>query len=199
MTTPAKLEVRGLSKCFWGQKGRTVSVVEGLDLAVADREFLAVIGPSGCGKSTILRMIDGLLPPDKGEIRIEGKLVVGPGGSRGMVFQNGDLFPWRTALQNVEFGLQMLGVSRDKRRAIALQHLTLVGLTGFEDAYPYQLSGGMQQRVGIARALAIDPAVPSDGRAIWSAGRPDAGAFAGRVIADMADASEDSSFRDAQY
>ena len=144
---------------FGDKRERTVSVVEGLDLAVADREFLAVIGPSGCGKSTILRMIDGLLPPDKGEIRIEGKLVVGPGGSRGMVFQNGDLFPWRTALQNVEFGLQMLGVSRDKRRAIALQHLTLVGLTGFEDAYPYQLSGGMQQRVGIARALAIDPAV----------------------------------------
>ena len=134
-------------------------MVDGLNLSVADREFVAVIGPSGCGKSTILRLIDGLLPPDRGDIQIDGKSVAGPGGSRGMVFQSADLFPWRTALQNVEFGLEMLRVPKFERKKIARQNLALVGLGGFEHAYPYQLSGGMQQRVGIARAFAINPAV----------------------------------------
>lgn len=136
-----------------------VSVLDDISLAVADLEFVAILGSSGCGKSTFLRIVDGLIPADRGEIRIGGRLVEGSGHGRGMVFQSFDLFPWRTALGNVEFGLQMAGVARQERRERAQQWIDRVGLAGFESAYPHQLSGGMQQRVGIARALAIDPEV----------------------------------------
>jgi len=128
-------------------------------LAVADLEFVAIVGPSGCGKSTFLRIVDGLIPPDTGTIRLNGALVNGPGHRRGMVFQSFDLFPWRTAISNVEFGLEMQNLPRTERRRRAHHWIELVGLQGFENSYPHQLSGGMQQRVGIARALAIEPEV----------------------------------------
>ena len=158
---PPKLELRNVQKSFPAARrgGERVAVLQDLSLAVADQEFLAIIGPSGCGKSTILRIIDGLIPPDSGEIRIDGQPVRGPGGGRAMVFQSFDLFPWRTTIQNIEFGLEMAGRPKAERCAIAREHVDLVGLQGFEDAYPHQLSGGMQQRVGIARALAVDPGV----------------------------------------
>jgi NitT/TauT family transport system ATP-binding protein len=159
VSPPPKLELRSVRKEFRAPRGGRVPVLEDLSLSVADQEFLAIIGPSGCGKSTILRIIDGLIPPDSGEILLDGRKVTGPGGGRAMVFQSFDLFPWRTAIQNIEFGLETAGVPKAERREIARRHIELVGLQGFEDSYPHQLSGGMQQRVGIARALAVDPSV----------------------------------------
>ena len=157
---PAKLEVRSVSKSFRRPDGQIMPVVEGLSLQVANLEFLALLGPSGCGKSTLLRMIDGLTPCDTGSIHLDGEDITGlPGKGRGMVFQTFDLFPWRTALGNVEFGLEVKGVSNPGRRECARRYLRLVGLEGFEDSFPHQLSGGMQQRVGIARAFAIQPEV----------------------------------------
>jgi len=154
-----KLEVRDLSKSFRRAKGDPVRVIDGLSFAVADLEFLAIIGPSGCGKSTVLRLIDGLIEPDRGAIYLNGRQVTGSGQGRGMVFQSFDLFPWRTALNNVEFGLELQGIPRAERRAKSREYIALVGLQGFEDAYPHELSGGMQQRIGLARALAIRPEV----------------------------------------
>ncbi len=155
-----KLEVQGVNKSFRKPDGDIMPVVQDLSLQVANLEFLALLGPSGCGKSTLLRIVDGLIPCDAGRILLDGKDVTGiPGQGRGMVFQTFDLFPWRTALGNVEFGLEIKGVPAAERRERARHYLDLVGLTGFEDSYPHQLSGGMQQRVGIARAFAIQPEV----------------------------------------
>jgi len=154
-----KLEVRGLSKSFRRAKGEPLCVIDRLSFEVADLEFLAIIGPSGCGKSTILRLIDGLITPDSGAVYLNGKPVSGSGQGRGMVFQSFDLFPWRTALGNVEFGLELQGVPAAERREASRAYIALVGLGGFEDSYPHELSGGMQQRIGLARALAIRPEV----------------------------------------
>lgn len=154
-----KLEVSGLTKGFPRGRGETVPVLDKVSFAVADLEFVAIVGPSGCGKSTFLRIVDGLMPPDGGEVRVNGQAVHGPGHGRSMVFQSFDLFPWRTALGNVEFGLEMLDIPRQERRERAQRWIERVGLVGFENAYPHQLSGGMQQRVGIARALAVEPEV----------------------------------------
>ena len=159
MASP-KLEVRAVSKSFPRPNGELLPVVQELSLEVANLEFLALVGPSGCGKSTLLRIIDGLIPCDRGAIFLNGREVTGtPGQGRGMVFQTFDLLPWRTALGNVEFGLEIQGVPRAERRELGRRYIQLVGLSGFEDAYPHQLSGGMQQRIGIARAFAIRPEV----------------------------------------
>ena len=156
----AKLEVRNVSKSFRQPDGQLMPVVEAFSLQVSNLEFLALLGPSGCGKSTLLRMIDGLMSCDTGSIHLDGKDITGlPGKGRGMVFQTFDLFPWRTALGNVEFGLEVKGIANPERRARARRYLSLVGLEGFEESFPHQLSGGMQQRVGIARAFAIQPEV----------------------------------------
>jgi len=157
--TGPKLEVSHLSKGFLRASSGAMPVLDDLSLAVADLEFVAIVGPSGCGKSTLLRIVDGLIPPDSGTIRLNGALVNGPGHGRGMVFQSFDLFPWRMAIGNVEFGLEMKNLPRAERRARARRWIELVGLQGFENSYPHQLSGGMQQRVGLVRALAIDPAI----------------------------------------
>ncbi|ACL16475.1 ABC transporter ATP-binding protein [Methanosphaerula palustris] len=133
--------------------------LEQINLHVQTGEFLVIIGPSGCGKSTFLDMVGGLSQPDKGEIFIDGKQVKGPGLDRGIVFQQYALFPWRTAQENVEVGLEAQKIEKDKRHAISKDYLSLVGLTGFENRYPYELSGGMKQRVAIARALALNPDV----------------------------------------
>jgi len=140
--------------------GSRVSAVEDVSFAVEESEFLCLVGPSGCGKTTLLNLIAGFLTPTNGEIRIGGRAVTGHGFDRGVVFQDfAQLFPWRTALGNVTFGLEMKGVSRREREVIALRQLELVGLAKFARVYPHHLSGGMQQRVAIARALAYNPAV----------------------------------------
>jgi len=129
----------------------------GIDLEIKKGEFVSIVGPSGCGKSTFLDLVGGLSKPTGGNIFIDGNPVNGPGLDRGIVFQQYALFPWRTALGNVEFGLESKDVAKNKRAEIAQKYLSLVGLTGFESRYPYELSGGMKQRVAIARALAYDP------------------------------------------
>jgi NitT/TauT family transport system ATP-binding protein len=140
--------------------GRVVPGVRGVNFAMEASEFLCVVGPSGCGKSTLLNIIAGFLTPTSGEIHIGGAPVNGHGMDRGVVFQDfAQLFPWRTALGNVAFGLEMKGVAKAEREAIALEQLRLVKLESFAKSFPHHLSGGMQQRVAIARALAYNPAV----------------------------------------
>ena len=158
MTQP-KLEVSHLTKTFSRGRGELIPVLDDVSFSVADLEFVAIVGPSGCGKSTFLRIVNGLIPADSGTICIDGHAVTGPGHGLGMVFQGFDLFPWRTAIGNVEFGMEMMNVPQRERRERAQRWMERVGLTGFEQAYPHELSGGMQQRVGIARALAIEPKV----------------------------------------
>jgi NitT/TauT family transport system ATP-binding protein len=159
MTLP-KLELRNLNKSF-PRGDDVIPVIEDFSIAIPNLEFIAIIGPSGCGKSTLLRLIDGLIPSDSGSIYVDGKDVTGVvgGHGRGMVFQCFDLFPWRTTRGNVQFGLEVMGLSAPERHEIASHYIELVGLSGFSDAYPHELSGGMQQRVGLARALAIKPEI----------------------------------------
>ena len=153
------IEVRDVTLIYDTPSGR-VPGVQGVSFDIDPSEFLCIVGPSGCGKSTLLNIIAGFLAPTGGEIKIGGKLVTGHGMDRGVVFQDfAQLFPWRTALANVSFGLEMKGVSRAEREKIALEQLRLVKLDKFVRSYPHHLSGGMQQRVAIARALAYNPAV----------------------------------------
>ncbi|MFE5613557.1 ABC transporter ATP-binding protein [Streptomyces sp. NPDC056463] len=143
-----------------GTRGsREFTAVDGIDLEIAAGEFVALVGPSGCGKSTLLDMLGGLTRPTGGRILLDGTPVTGPGLNRGIVFQQYALLPWRTAQGNVEFGLEATGVPRRERAARAREFLDLVGLSGFEDRHPHELSGGMRQRVAIARSLAYDPDV----------------------------------------
>ncbi|MGV9455022.1 ABC transporter ATP-binding protein [Streptomyces sp. NPDC003635] len=135
------------------------TALDGIDLEIADGEFVVLVGPSGCGKSTLLDLLGGLTSPTGGRILLDGEPVTGPGLDRGIVFQQYALLPWRTAQGNVEFGLEATGVPRRQRAARAREFLDLVGLTGFEDRHPHELSGGMRQRVAIARSLAYDPDV----------------------------------------
>jgi len=151
------IHVEQLSMVFPGQ--REVAALEEISLSVADGEFLSVIGPSGCGKSTLLHIIDGLLPATSGRVLVDGETVSVPGPDRGMVFQEFGLLPWRTVRANVELGPELRGVAAAERRRIAQEFLGLVGLHGFEDRHPHELSGGMRQRVSIARALALDPKI----------------------------------------
>ncbi len=157
----AKLELKRLAKAFPRGSEPPLEVVRDFTLEIRNLEFLSVIGPSGCGKSTLLRLIDGLILADSGRILMDGRDVTGVvgGEGRGMVFQSFDLFPWRTTRGNVEFGLEVAGAGKAERRERAEHYIRLVGLEGFEDAYPHELSGGMQQRVGFARALAIRPEI----------------------------------------
>ncbi|GAA3177466.1 ABC transporter ATP-binding protein [Streptomyces virens] len=135
------------------------TALDGVDLEIADGEFVVIVGPSGCGKSTLLDLLAGLDRPTGGRILLDGRPVTGPGPDRSVVFQQYALLPWRTALGNVEFGLEATGVPRRLRAARAREFLGLVGLSGFEDRHPHELSGGMRQRVAIARSLAYDPDV----------------------------------------
>jgi NitT/TauT family transport system ATP-binding protein len=155
---PVILEVKALSRRFEGESG-PVTALENIELCAHRRELLCVIGASGCGKSTLIRILAGLDQPSAGEVLLDGKPVRGPGPDRGMVFQGYTLFPWRTVLQNVMFGLEVRGQMRSSAEAEAREWVEIVGLKRFADAYPYQLSGGMKQRVAIARALANRPRI----------------------------------------
>jgi len=143
-------------------KGGHIDVVHALrdiNLTIGEGEFVSLIGPSGCGKTTLLKCLDGLLPVDSGVIRVSGQPITGPGRDRAFVFQNFGLFPWRSVLGNVVFPLEAAGRPKKEREEIARGYIEMVGLTKFIDHHPHELSGGMQQRVGIARALSVDPEI----------------------------------------
>lgn len=154
------LSLKNLRKTYFDPyAGSQVTAVQNVSLDVEQGEFVSVVGPSGCGKTTILNMIAGFIPYTGGEILIDGNLVKGPGPDRGVVFQSFALFPWKTVLENVGFGPKMRGVPKDERDRTAREYLALAGLSHAADRYPNELSGGMQQRVGVVRALANNPAV----------------------------------------
>ena len=154
-----KLQVEGLSKYFYGRDGEVRKVLDAITVSIKDGEFVCIVGASGCGKTTFIRCIAGLLSPEEGSIRIDGKAVTRPGADRGFVFQSDALMPWRTVIQNVMFGLEVRGQRAAETKDFGEALLKLVGLAGFGDHYPNELSGGMRQRVNLARALAIDPEV----------------------------------------
>ncbi|QQP92080.1 ABC transporter ATP-binding protein [Skermanella sp. TT6] len=155
MPAPAKadniVEVRGLSK-FYG----TFEALKEIDLDFPRGELISLLGPSGCGKTTLLKMIAGLIEPSKGEVLVKGRPVTGPGPERAFVFQDFALMPWATVIRNVAFGLELRGMPKAQRHEIARRYIAEVGLAGFEERYPHELSGGMRQRVGLARALSVD-------------------------------------------
>jgi NitT/TauT family transport system ATP-binding protein len=157
MSDSAQIIVEGVCHRYRPAVGREVLALENVSLRVREREFLALLGPSGCGKSTLLYLIGGFLPIATGKISVDGKAVAGPGPDRGIVFQNFALFPWKTVRKNVLYGLERQALPREEREKRAQAFIDLVGLTGFEESYPSQLSGGMKQRVAIARTLAFDP------------------------------------------
>jgi len=142
-----------------GKRYGTLEVFRDITIEVGDREIVAIVGPSGCGKTTLLRCVDGLIAVDAGEIRVDGERIVEPIAGMAMVFQHFGLFPWKTVYDNVAYGLRMAGVARAETARRVPQFIAMVGLSGFESAYPYQMSGGMQQRCGLARALAVEPRV----------------------------------------
>jgi NitT/TauT family transport system ATP-binding protein len=155
-TTAAELSVQHVDKEF-ATRGATIRVLDDVTFSVARGEFFVIVGPSGCGKSTLLRIIQGLEPPTDGVITLGGRPLSGPSSDRGFVFQQDSLYPWRTVLQNVVLGLEIMGKASHEATARAMSLIELVGLTGFEKHYPRELSGGMRQRVYLARALAIEP------------------------------------------
>jgi len=168
MEKKIKLSVRNVSKSFPGGDGERIQAVKDISFEIEDifgqgrrdiGEFRVLLGPSGCGKSTILRMIAGLETPDTGEIDLNGRRIIMPGRDRGMVFQKYTSFPWLTVQENIEYGLKINRVGRKEREEIARRFVKSVKLEGFEGAYPHALSGGMQQRVAIARTLAVNPEV----------------------------------------
>ena len=154
------LQVNRVSKEFIDRRSKsTVRALDEINLEVQKGEVICILGPSGCGKSTLLNIIAGFLPPSGGEVRVDGRPVIEPGPDRGFVFQEFALFPWRTVLENIEFGPVLKGMEKADRHARARELIQRIHLTGFENKYPFELSGGMKQRVGIARALANDPEV----------------------------------------
>ncbi|KRF21611.1 ABC transporter ATP-binding protein [Paenibacillus sp. Soil787] len=163
----AKISIQHVQKSFRIQRNlghlkedlQPISALKDINLEVKKGEFMVIVGPSGCGKSTLLDLLAGLTKPSSGQILLDGKAITGPNLDRGIVFQQYALFPWKTTLANVEFGLEAKGVGRKERRKIALEFIHLVGLAGFENRYPHEISGGMKQRVAIARSLAYDPDV----------------------------------------
>jgi NitT/TauT family transport system ATP-binding protein len=154
------LTLRNLHKTYFDLNvGSRVAAVQDVSLSIREGEFVAIVGPSGCGKSTILNMVAGFLPATKGEVLVGDRPIKGPGPDRGVVFQNFALFPWKTVIDNVGFGLKMRGIPKPERDRIAREFLAMAGLTNAADRYPNELSGGMQQRVGVVRALANEPDV----------------------------------------
>jgi NitT/TauT family transport system ATP-binding protein len=155
----SQIIIAGVKHLYRPPRGRPVLALDDVSLAVGAREFVALLGPSGCGKSTLLYLIGGFLPNESGTISVDGKPVCAPGPDRGIVFQHFALFPWKTVRDNVLYGLERQGLPRAEREERAQAFIDLVGLKGFEDSYPSQLSGGMKQRTAIARTLAFNPGI----------------------------------------
>jgi ABC-type nitrate/sulfonate/bicarbonate transport system ATPase subunit len=160
---PNVLELKDVSRSFVNPDGKEFTAIRDVDLAIPDEpgkgEFRVFLGPSGCGKSTILNIVAGLIPPSAGQALLRGKPIAGPGPERGMVFQSYSSYPWQTVIENVAFGLKLRGVPLDERERVARTWIERVGLKGAERKYPKQLSGGMRQRVAIARTLAVKPQI----------------------------------------
>jgi NitT/TauT family transport system ATP-binding protein len=159
MAAASQIVVDNVTHMYRPPRGRAVTALDQVSLEVGNREFIALLGPSGCGKSTLLYLIGGFLPVETGSILVEGQQVSGPGPDRGIVFQHFALFPWKTVRANVLYGLERQGMPKQEREKRANEFIALVGLSGFEDSYPSQLSGGMKQRAAIARTLAFDPKI----------------------------------------
>ncbi|HET9884763.1 MAG TPA: ABC transporter ATP-binding protein [Candidatus Binatia bacterium] len=156
------VEIQSVSKSFhktFKESTMEIKALADVSLSIHENEFVSIIGPSGCGKTTLLKMIDGLIPYDSGRILIDGRQVTAPGPDRAVVFQAFALLPWRTVLANVEFSLELRRLPKEARTKTARDYLKRVGLSDFENHYPHELSGGMQQRAGLARALAVNPAI----------------------------------------
>jgi NitT/TauT family transport system ATP-binding protein len=153
------IKAENINLTFTPPNRRPVTALQDFNLSVDEGEFVSIVGPSGCGKSTFLNVLLGLIPPNTGVMSINGKTVSGPGQDRAMVFQEFGLLPWRTVMDNVGLGQELRGVSKAERRDASQKFIEMVGLAGFENHYPHELSGGMKQRVGIARALVSDPDV----------------------------------------
>lgn len=158
-----KLTVEDIVKTFYKPVGKSktemVEAIKGISFKARKGDFIAIIGPSGCGKSTLLRIIDGLITPTDGRVLIDGKEISGPGMDRAVVFQSFGLYPWRSVLRNVQFGLELQKIPKKEMHERSMEKIELVGLAGFENHFPHELSGGMCQRVGLARALAVDPEI----------------------------------------
>jgi NitT/TauT family transport system ATP-binding protein len=155
----ARIDVEGLTKTFRSIKGETVEAIRDISVAVGDNEFVSIVGPSGCGKSTLLYIIAGFVAPTAGVVLVDGRPITGPGPDRGIVFQEYALFPWRTVQGNIKYGLEEKGVPRDEVERTVRKYLRLMGLEGFQHKYPRELSGGMKQRVALARTLVYEPDV----------------------------------------
>jgi NitT/TauT family transport system ATP-binding protein len=153
------IQAKGITKRFQTRDGAPFEALRDVSFEVQDNEFFSIIGPSGCGKTTLLKMIAGLVKPSEGRLFVAGEEIAGPGFDRAIVFQNFVLLPWADVLTNAGFGLEMRGMSRKESRKRARPHVEKVGLGAFTDRYPHELSGGMQQRVGLARALAVEPQI----------------------------------------
>ncbi|MGH7825818.1 MAG: ABC transporter ATP-binding protein [Candidatus Binatia bacterium] len=153
------IQARDITLTFRPKNRDPVTALRGFELEAGKGEFLSIVGPSGCGKSTFLNVLLGLIRPDRGILQLNGRQITGPGEERAMVFQEFGLLPWRTVVANVELGLELKGAEITSRRQRASELIKMVGLNGFESHYPHELSGGMKQRVGLARALATDPEV----------------------------------------
>ena len=156
----SKLVVQNLRKSFRSQRSaEPIQVFDDISFEVYPSEFISLVGPSGCGKTTFLRILDGLIPRDAGDILLDGKAVIKPGPDKGFVFQDSSLLLWRTVIDNVILGLELQGLDKKESRKKAENYIAMVGLKGFEQHYPHELSGGMQQRVNLARALIVDPEI----------------------------------------
>ena len=200
--TQSWLRSSGVSKSFHKTVKDSTTEIKALadvSLAIRENEFISIIGPSGCGKTTLLKMIDGLIPYDSGKILIDGKQITAPGPDRAVVFQSFALLPWRTVLANVEFSLELRQLPKEERAKTARDYLKRVGLGDFENHYPHELSGGMQQRAGLARALAVNPVDPAHGRTVRRGRRADPPALAGRTLGALAARAQDGDFHHPQH
>jgi len=157
--TMDQVDIRNVSKVHFSIKGEPLLALLDVTLKVAKNEFFSIVGPSGCGKTTLLNLLAGFEQPTRGELRVGGELIKEPGWERAVVFQEYALFPWYTVLDNIRYGLKRKGLTDAEQRRLADHYIGLVGLRGFESRYPRELSGGMRQRVSIARALAVNPSV----------------------------------------
>jgi NitT/TauT family transport system ATP-binding protein len=153
------LNIKDVNKNFKQENGRQLEVLRNINLKIKEKEFISFIGPSGCGKSTLLNILAGLIPVSSGQVMIKNKIIQNPGNDRVMVFQEAALFPWLTVIENVLFGLKIKKIDKKKAYQKALEQLKAVQLDDFKDSYPHQLSGGMKQRVAIARSLVLDPEI----------------------------------------